>query len=108
MSTTSGWMRIAHPNMEQVRRPKKATPIFEADGPAYDISSLPFGHDAEPDHIVCCDPSRALCGADVTGQALLRLHPKASGKPCVRCVELDLRKARCSDPKCPGPGPDGA
>jgi len=57
-------------------------------------------------HIVCCDIGTALCGANVTGQAILGAHPKTSSTPCPRCVELDRRKARCSDPKCPGPWPE--
>lgn len=59
----------------------------------------------EPTHICCCDPGRALCGADTTGQAIEAVHPKASGTPCRKCVELDGRGAKCGEPKCPGPGP---
>ena len=62
----------------------------------------------EPTHICCCDPGTALCGADVTGQSIRVVHPEASADPCAECVRLDRRGAKCSDPKCPGPGPVGA
>lgn len=41
----SGRMRVNHPNMEQRVRPKRATPLLEAEGTVYDISSLPAATD---------------------------------------------------------------
>lgn len=61
----------------------------------------------EPTHICCCDPATALCGADVAGQSIKAVHPENSSRPCLRCVALDNRGARCDDPKCPGLNPDG-
>lgn len=66
---------------------------------------FPLESDGEPDHIVCCDIGTALCGADTAGQDIKAVHPKAGSNPCARCVELDARRAKCSEPKCPGPGP---
>ena len=82
----------------------KVAPEFEA---AIQAMFVPKA-DGELTHICCCDPGVALCGAKVTGQTLTAVHPEAGKDPCRPCVLLDLRGAKCSDPKCPGPGPSGA
>jgi hypothetical protein len=85
---------------------KRGTPNLHPEGTVWEITDLvgPHEPDGKPTHICCCDPSRALCGADTTGQSIKAVHPKAGSNPCPRCVELDLRGAKCAEPKCPGPG----
>lgn len=58
----------------------------------------------EVDHVVCCDPDRALCGQFVGGQAI-RLDDKSTSlTPCKSCFEKDANGATCAVPGCPGAG----
>lgn len=59
------------------------------------------------DHLVCCDPGTALCGADQHGEVIGVGTPKP-GRLCTACAVLDADPMyRCSS-GCPGdevPGP---
>ena len=59
-------------------------------------------------HICCCRADVALCGARVAGQDVKAVHPRHQGTPCLACLSKDQRREKCSDPKCPGPDPEGA
>lgn len=59
------------------------------------------------DHLVCCDPGIALCGADQRGE-VIGIGPPDAGRLCTACAALDGDPSyRCSS-GCPGdevPGP---
>lgn len=57
----------------------------------------------EVDHIVCCAPDRALCGAYVGGQAVRLGDKRHSVRPCRSCYQKDADGALCPVPGCPGP-----
>lgn len=55
--------------------------------------------DNDLDHIVCCDPNRALCGLDVT--YVDWVEESAEEDECVVCVDLwSLPKTSCGKPFC--------
>lgn len=56
------------------------------------------------DHVVCCEPTRALCGADVKDEPLVfSTEPaKDATNPCQQCWNMAADNARCRMPKCPG------
>lgn len=91
--------------------PVTGIPVLSPGGTVFDITNLPAPNepDGEPTHVVCCDPSTALCGADTVGQSIKAVHPgskAAEGRPCSACLSLDGFGARCADPKCPEIGPE--
>jgi hypothetical protein len=54
------------------------------------------------DHIVCCDPDTALCGADVAGEDISLSTPDHAPNLCPNCRELAALSATCSEPSCLG------
>jgi hypothetical protein len=56
------------------------------------------------DHIVCCEPTRALCGADVKDEPLVfSTEPAKDAKnPCPECWNKASDNVRCQVPMCPG------
>lgn len=56
------------------------------------------GNDADAIHIVCCDPNRALCGEDVSGEEWVD-----DGEPttCITCEVIE----ELGIPSCGGPPP---
>lgn len=68
----------------------------------------PGADSGEIDHICCCDPGIALCGAPVTGTAVSFEMPDAAHNPCSVCFDLDRAGVKCRELDCPGPLVDGA
>lgn len=58
---------------------------------------------AEIDHICCCDPAVALCGAQVAGTAVSFDLPSAATNMCAACRVANEIGGKCADPECPGP-----
>lgn len=58
---------------------------------------------SEIDHIVCCDPATALCGADVRGEVILFIGRQ--GRVCKKCLERDGNGFKCN-PRCTGGVPE--
>lgn len=56
----------------------------------------------ELDHIVCCNPSVAMCGAVVAGTGVAFGKPEGSRNLCRKCADLDASGKRCAEPGCPG------
>ncbi|MET7900624.1 hypothetical protein [Streptomyces sp. NPDC005336] len=57
--------------------------------------------DDELDHVYCCDPDRALCGADLSDVAeIVDDWDNEDVDVCVVCVDLERRGVRCG-PTCP-------
>lgn len=56
------------------------------------------------DHVCCCEPTRALCGADVKDEPLhFSTDPATTAQnPCAQCFNLAADNARCRVPMCPG------
>lgn len=53
------------------------------------------------DHLVCCDPATALCGADQRGE-VIGIGTPTPGRLCTACAVLDADPSyRCSS-GCPG------
>ncbi len=63
----------------------------------------PSSDSGEIDHVVCCDPSVALCGTQVTGTSVSFELPDAAHNPCSVCFDMDRAGVLCADPVCPGP-----
>ena len=61
---------------------------------------------SETDHIVCCDPATALCGAPVAGTAVSFELPDKAPNLCFECSVLEMASVKCLDPSCPGPPED--
>jgi hypothetical protein len=59
-------------------------------------SGLEVEDDETLDHLVCCDPDRALCGADVSGYEWA--EDVEEPEDCVVCI--DLRPRPCGKPFC--------
>lgn len=78
---------------------RRARPILNADGTAWDITDA---LKPELDHVVCCNPGKALCGAWVAGTAVAFGSPAASKNPCQKCFNLAADGAKCDAPMCPG------
>lgn len=57
----------------------------------------------ELDHICCCDPAIALCGAPVAGTAVSFELPDKAPNMCPDCAVLESLHVKCLDPSCPGP-----
>jgi len=57
----------------------------------------------ELDHVVCCSPDVAMCGAVVAGTGVAFGKPASSSNLCRKCADLDASGRRCADPQCPGP-----
>jgi hypothetical protein len=97
-------------NVEERERPKRATPLLGDGGTVYDVSSMPilsteqaqevgrralaegitptvFRGSAAKDHIVCCDPSTAMCGADQRGEMFGMGAPDPK-RMCTACATL--------------------
>lgn len=53
------------------------------------------------DHIVCCDPDTALCGADQAGEPPA-LHQRNTKTMCTACAVLDADKDHKCGADCPG------
>lgn len=79
--------------------PVPATPLLSKDGTVYDISTA---KKPELDHVVCCNPAKALCGAFVAGQDVKFGDPGKSKHPCNECFNRAADGEKCSDPFCPG------
>lgn len=101
---TSGRFRASRPNMEQRARPINGVPILSSQGTVYDISSLP---PVEVDHVVCCNPAKALCGAFVAGEAVRFGDPGRSRNPCQECFNRAADGEKCGAAMCPGSDVDG-
>lgn len=56
----------------------------------------------ELDHVCCCSPTIALCGALVGGTAVAFGDPGRSKNPCQQCFNLAADGAKCPAPMCPG------
>jgi len=57
---------------------------------------------SEIDHVVCCDPDTALCGADQTGEPPALGKPDTSKRMCTACAALtEDVEYKCST-DCPG------
>lgn len=54
------------------------------------------------DHIVCCDPDTALCGADVAGEDLSLDTPDKAPNMCPVCLTLSVLRSTCASPGCLG------
>lgn len=54
----------------------------------------------ERDHIICCDPDTALCGADVSGEDISLATPDKAPNLCPTCLTLSVLSATCDDPGC--------
>lgn len=84
------------------RDPITGVPVLSAAGTVWDITSgelkLPL------DHVCCCEPTRALCGADVKDEPLQFSADPATdaANPCQPCFNLAADNARCRVPMCPG------
>jgi hypothetical protein len=57
---------------------------------------------AELDHICCCNPAKALCGAFVAGQTVKFGGPETAKNPCQECFNRAADGERCGAPDCPG------
>lgn len=103
LGARSGRMHINKPNMEQRERPRRATPLLENAGTVYDVSTLPPAFDGTRprDHIVCCNPAIALCGADQRGE-MFGIGAPDNKRMCSACAALssDPHHKCCAD--CPG------
>jgi hypothetical protein len=80
-------------------RPLRAQALLGKDGTVFDITTA--GR-SELDHICCCNPSIAMCGAVVAGTGVAFGKPASSGNLCRKCADLDASGKRCSEPGCPG------
>lgn len=58
----------------------------------------------ELDHICCCQPDVAMCGAVVAGTGVAFGKSEGSRNLCRKCADLDASGKRCSEPGCPGTG----
>lgn len=56
----------------------------------------------EPDHVVCCNPAKALCGAFVAGQDVKFGGPEKAKNPCQECWNRAADGETCGEPDCPG------
>ena len=82
--------------------PITGVPVLSAAGTAWDITS--GGLKPALDHVVCCEPTRALCGADVKDEPLqFSADPAATAQnPCQPCFNIAADNGRCRVPMCPG------
>jgi hypothetical protein len=56
----------------------------------------------ELDHICCCNPAKAMCGAFVAGQDVKFGGPEKAKNPCQECFNRAADGERCGAPDCPG------
>lgn len=82
--------------------PITGVPVLSSAGTVWDIAA--DGIRPALDHVVCCEPTRALCGADVKDEPLqFSADPAATAQnPCQKCFNLAADNARCRVPMCPG------
>ena len=66
-------------------------------GQRFDVPKPP-----ELDHVVCCNPARALCGAHVMGQDVKLGGPEKAKNPCQECWNRAADGEKCGEPNCPG------
>jgi hypothetical protein len=63
---------------------------------------LQGGKAPELDHICCCNPAKAMCGAFVAGQDVKFGGPEKAKNPCQECFNRAADGERCGAPDCPG------
>lgn len=56
----------------------------------------------ELDHVVCCNPSKALCGSYVFGEDVHLGGPEQAKNPCPECFNRAADGETCGEPDCPG------
>lgn len=56
----------------------------------------------ELDHVVCCNPAKAMCGAFVAGQDVKLGGPEQAKNPCQECFNRAADGELCGALDCPG------